>query len=136
MTGALTDVANNALWPVVVDGFDAVDRYPVSPSIPMANWSKYSLDNCVKSSAVRNLEHRILGVQHATVGIFSVTGVHSNDVGPSVGEEHLADMGNTTCGRRRGVNHQVDVVGSVRGMSGENRLEFGNTSRSRGEGAP
>jgi hypothetical protein len=62
------------------------------------------------------------------VGVAGIVLVHSDDVGPLIGEEYLADMGHGTRHGRRSVNHQVDVVRSVRGVARENGLEFCDTS--------
>lgn len=63
------------------------------------------------------------------MGVASVVLVHSNDVGPWVGEKYLSDMGHGARNRGRSVYHQVDVVRAIRGVAREDGLELCDTIR-------
>lgn len=88
----------------------------------------------VEASFVGSCVHGIVQVRREEVGVGVVRGRHPNNVCPFVGKEDLAYMRNGRGGRRRGVNHQVDMICSIRGVPRENGLELGDAAGRRGEG--
>lgn len=119
-----TNVSNDTLWPIIIDGLDT-KRNLRKTSLRPAQYCL--LDDGIVTIAGSCRIVRILGVQHTGVSVLGVVHVLSDDIRPSVGKEHLANMRDASRNQRSRMDHQVNVVRAGRRVAGEDRLELGNT---------